>query len=327
MSEPSPEGRIWDLMRGALATRALAIAADLRIADALAEGPRPVDELAREVGADPGTLQRLLRALASDGVFAEDEPGLFRNTEASEVLRQSGWDDFAHLFGGAWMQAIAQLGAAGEPTFPRVFDADFWSWLADHPEERAAFDRAMEQGKERRIERLAGLDWRGDETVVDVGGGNGANLVALLRRRTGLTGIVFDLPETVRDEAAFGDRLTFVEGDFFESVPTGEVYVLSTILHDWDDELAAAILRTIRASAPSGARVILLESVIQPGNDPDGSKWLDLLMLALFGGRERDEAQWRKLLEGASFTIDSIQDGLIEARCRPTASSHTPRAM
>jgi len=327
MSEPSPEGRIWDLMRGALATRALAIAADLRIADALAEGPRPVDELAREVGADPGTLQRLLRALASDGVFAEDEPGLFRNTEASEVLRQSGWDDFAHLFGGAWMQAIAELGTAGEPTFPRVFDADFWSWLADHPEERAAFDRAMEQGKERRIERLAGLDWRGDETVVDVGGGNGANLVALLRRRTGLTGIVFDLPETVRDEAAFGDRLTFVEGDFFESVPTGEVYVLSTILHDWDDERAAAILRTIRASAPSGARVILLESVIQPGNDPDGSKWLDLLMLALFGGRERDEAQWRKLLEGASFTIDSIQDGLIEARCRPTASSHTPRAM
>ena len=327
MSEPSPEGRIWDLMRGALATRALAIAADLRIADALAEGPRPVDELAREVGADPGTLQRLLRALASDGVFAEDEPGLFRNTEASEVLRQSGWDDFAHLFGGAWMQAIAELGTAGEPTFPRVFDADFWSWLADHPEERAAFDRAMEQGKERRIERLAGLDWRGDETVVDVGGGNGANLVALLRRRTGLTGIVFDLPETVRDEAAFGDRLTFVEGDFFESVPTGEVYVLSTILHDWDDELAAAILRTIRASAPSGARVILLESVIQPGNDPDGSKWLDLLMLTLFGGRERDEAQWRKLLEGASFTIDSIQDGLIEARCRPTASSHTPRAM
>jgi len=327
MSEPSPEGRIWDLMRGALATRALAIAADLRIADALAEGPRPVDELAREVGADPGTLQRLLRALASDGVFAEDEPGLFRNTEASEVLRQSGWDDFAHLFGGAWMQAIAELGTAGEPTFPRVFDADFWSWLADHPEERAAFDRAMEQGKERRIERLAGLDWSGDETVVDVGGGNGANLVALLRRRTGLTGIVFDLPETVRDEAAFGDRLTFVEGDFFESVPTGEVYVLSTILHDWDDERAAAILRTIRASAPSGARVILLESVIQPGNDPDGSKWLDLLMLALFGGRERDEAQWRKLLEGASFTIDSIQDGLIEARCRPTASSHTPRAM
>lgn len=316
MSEPSPEGRIWDLLRGALGTRALAIVADLRVADALADGPRPVGELAREVAADAGTLHRLLRALASDGVFAEDEPGVFRNTEASDVLRQSGWDDFAHLFGGAWLQAIEQLGAMGEPTFPRVFDTDFWSWLADHPEERAAFDRAMEQGKERRIERLAGLEWRGDETVVDVGGGNGANLVALLNHQPGLRGIVFDLPETVRDEEAFGDRLTFVEGDFFESVPPGDVYILSTILHDWDDERAAAILDTIRAAAPSGARLVLIESVIQPGNEPDGAKWLDLLMLTLFGGRERDELQWRELLDGAGFEIERLQDGLIEARCR-----------
>ena len=315
MSEPSPEERIWDLLRGALGTRTLALVADLRVADALAGGPRPIEELAREVGADPGTLHRLLRALASDGVFAEGEPGVFRNTEASEVLRQSGWDDFAHLFGGAWLPAIAELGAAGEPTFPRVFDTDFWSWLAEHPEERAAFDRAMEQGKERRIDRLAGLEWRGDETVVDVGGGNGANLVALQKRQPGLTGIVFDLPETVRDETAFGDRLAFVEGDFFVSVPPGDVYVLSTILHDWDDERAAAILHTIGAAAPSGARLILIESVIQPGNEPNGSKWLDLLMLALFGGRERDEAQWRELLEGAGFTIERIQDGLIEAVC------------
>ncbi|MEP6977422.1 MAG: methyltransferase [Thermoleophilia bacterium] len=315
MSEPSPEGRIWDLLRGALGTRALAIVADLSVADALAGGPRPVEELAREVGADAGTLHRLLRALASDGVFAEDEPGVFRNTEASDVLRQSGWDDFAHLFGGAWLQAIERLDATGEPTFPRVFDTDFWSWLADHPEERAAFDRAMEQGKERRIERLAGLEWRGDETVVDIGGGNGANLVALLGRHPGLSGIVFDLPETVRDEEAFGDRLSFVEGDFFESVPPGDVYVLSTILHDWDDERAAAVLHTIRAAAPPGARLVLIESVIQPGNEPDGSKWLDLLMLALFGGRERDEAQWRELLEGADFEIEDLRDGLIEAHC------------
>jgi hypothetical protein len=314
MSEPSPEGRIWDLLRGALGTRVLAIVADLGIPEALAGGPRRVEELARGTGADAGTLHRLLRALASDGVFAEDEPGVFRNTEASDVLRESGWDDFAHLFGGAWLRAIEQLGATGEPTFPRVFDTDFWSWLAEHPEERAAFDRAMEQGKERRIERLAGLEWRGDEAVVDVGGGNGANLVALLKRHPGLRGIVFDLPETVRDEEAFDDGLTFVAGDFFESVPPGDVYVLSTILHDWDDERAAAILHTIRAAAPSGARLVLLESVIQPGNDADGSKWLDLLVLALFGGRERDESQWRELLEGSGFEIERLEDGLIECR-------------
>jgi hypothetical protein len=315
MSEPSPEGSIWDLLRGALGTRALAIVADLRVADALAEGPRAIEELARHVGADAGTLHRFLRALASDGVFAEDEPGVFRNTEASNVLRDSGWEDFAHLFGGVWLQAIERLDATGQPPFPHVFDTDFWSWLADHPDERAAFDRAMEQGKERRIERLAGIEWRGDETVVDVGGGNGANLSALLKRHPGLRGIVFDLPETVRDEETFDDRLTFVEGDFFESVPDGDVYVLSTILHDWDDERAAAILHTIRGAAPSGARLLLMESVIQPGNEPDGSKWLDLLMLALFGGRERNEAQWRELLEGAEFEVEDLKDGLIEARC------------
>jgi hypothetical protein len=107
-----------------------------------------------------------------------------------------------------------------------------------------------------------------------------------------------------------------VAGDFFERVPPGDVYILATILHDWDDEHAAAILATIRAAAAAGTRLLVLESVIQPGNEPDGAKWLDLLMLALFGGRERDEAQWRTLLADAGFETLRIEDGLVEARCR-----------
>jgi DNA-binding Lrp family transcriptional regulator len=314
----SPEGRIWNLLRGALATRTLGIAAELGVADALADGPRPVTELARETGADPGTLHRLLRALASDGVFAETEPGVFENTEASEVLRAGGgWDDFAHLFGGVWHRTASELDASGEPPFPRIFGMDFWDWLAQHPEERAAFDRAMEQGWESRVERVAAVDWRGDETVVDVGGGNGSLLVKLLRRRPGLRGIVLDLPETNRDEAELGNAgIEFVARDFFQSVPRGDVYILSTILHDWDDERAAAILRTIRAAAPDDGRLLVVESVIQAGNEPDGAKWLDLLMLALFSGRERDEKQWRAILETGGFEPTRIVDGLIEARCR-----------
>lgn len=314
MSERPPEAQLWDLVRGALASRTLGIVADLGVADALATGPRAVKEVAREIGADADTLHRFLRALASDGVFAEEESGVFRNTAASELLR-GGWGDFAHFFGGDWHRLAAELDATGEFPFPRMFGTDFWTWLADHPEERAAFDRAMEQGKERRVERLAALDWRGDETVVDLGGGNGSLLVALLARRPGLRGIVFDLPETVRDEASLGDRITFVEGSFFERVPEGDAYILSTILHDWDDESAAAILRTIHAGAPAGARLVLLEAVISPGNDPQGAKWLDLLMLAISAGRERDEAQWRALLEDTGFEIDTIEDGLIQAKC------------
>jgi hypothetical protein len=316
LSTPSPEEQVWNLLRGAMCTRALAVVTDFGVADALGERARPVDEVAEEVGADADTLHRLLRALASDGVFAEEDPGVFRNTPASELLRGGGWSDFAHLFGGVWYRSVEGLDATGKPAFPDMFRTDFWSWLADHPAERAAFDRAMEQGKERRIERLAALDWRGDETVVDVGGGNGSLLLGLLSRQPGLRGIVFDLPETVRDEEALGERCTFVAGSFFESVPAGDVYVLSTILHDWDDEHAAKILRTIRAAALPGSRLIVIDSVLTPGNEPHGSKWLDLLMLVLFAGRERDEGQWRALLAAGGFEAVHMEDGLIEARCR-----------
>ena len=313
--ERSPETVLWDLMRGALTARALGIVADLRVADALASGPRSVDELARELGANPDVLHRFLRALASDGVFAEAEPGVFVNTPASEQLRREAWDDFAHLFGTVFHRTAGELDADGSPTFARVFGDDFWSWLAANPAERAAFDRAMAGGKDRKADRFAKVEWRDGETVVDVGGGNGALLIELFRRRPGLRGIVFDLPETDREESEFGDAIEFVSGSFFESVPVGDTYLLSAILHDWNDESAGAILRTIRASAPPGARLLVGETVISPGNDANGSKWLDLLMLALLDGRERDETQWRRLLEDSGFEPVSIEDGLIQARC------------
>src|SRR5207253_6218688 len=135
---------------------------------------------------------------------------------------------------------------------------------------RAACDAGMAGERGRPAERLAALDWRDGEVVVDVGGGNGALLVKLIRRRPELRGIVLDLPETVRDEAALGDRIQFVAGSFFESVPEGDAYLFSGILHDWPDEDAARILRTMRVAAPAHARLLINESVIRPGNDADG---------------------------------------------------------
>jgi hypothetical protein len=320
VTELSPEARLWNLQRGALATKALGVVADLGVADVLASGPRRVDDVAEEVGADPDVLHRLLRALASDGVFAEEDSRVFVNTEASELLRRGGpgsWKEFAHLFGGVFYAATDTLDPrTNEPTFTRTFETDFWSWLAAHPDERVAFDRAMAGGKETGADRLAELEWHPDETVVDVGGGNGALLQALLARRPELRGIVFDLPETDRDEARLGDRISFVAGSFFEGVPAGDAYILSAILHDWDDEAATAILRTVRAAARPNARLLVIESVVPAGNDPDGAKWLDLLMLVLAGGRERNGEQWRSLLRAAGFEIERIEDGLIEAACR-----------
>ena len=306
------EGVIWDGLRGALVTRALGLVADLGVAQALAAGPRSSAELARERGVDPDTLHRVLRALASDGIFEEIAPGVFGATAASEVLARDGWGDFAHLFGGAWLHAVATLDASGEASFPRAYGDEFWPWLAAHPEERAAFDRAMAQGWQGRLERLQTVDWRGDELVVDVGGGNGSLLLELLERHRRMQGIVFDLPETVRDEQALGDRCEFVEGSFFESVPRGDVHLLSTILHDWDDDSAQRILETIRAAA--GQRLVVLDSVIEPGNAPDGAKWLDLLMLVLAGGRERTPEQWRGLLGASGWRATCVRAGVIEAQ-------------
>ncbi len=320
MSEIDPNLRLWNVMRGALTTKAFGVVADLGVADALAGGARSINDLAQETGADADTLGRILRALASDGVFAEDEPGVFRNTDASELLRRDrpdSWPEFAHLFGAVFYDAVGGLDPrTREPTFARTFGTGFWSWLAENADERRAFDAAMAGGRERTADRLAALDWEGDEVVVDVGGGNGALLRELLRRRTKLRGISFDLPETERDEASLGDRIEFVPGDFFEGVPEGDVYVVARILHDWNDERATAILRVIREAAPANARVLVIEAVVPPGNEPHGAKWLDLLMLVVGGGRERTEDEWRALFEAGGLQVEQIEDGLVQARCR-----------
>jgi O-methyltransferase domain len=312
MSDRPPQLVLWDFLRGSLMTQALAAVVDAGVPEALADGPRPVSELQ----GDPDTLHRLLRALASDGVFREGEPGMFEHTESSRLLLEPGWSEFAHLFGGVFFEATTELDAStsGSP-FDARFGAGFWQWLAEHPAERAAFDAAMAGERFRPAERLAALEWREGEVVVDVGGGNGALLVELIHRRPELRGIVLDLAETVRDEAALGDRVEFVPGSFFESVPEGDAYILSGILHDWPDADAARILRTIRAAAPPHARLLINESVIRPGNDADGAKWLDLLMLVLAGGRERDEQQWRTLLGEAGFHVESLENPIV-ATCR-----------
>jgi hypothetical protein len=314
---------LWELMRGGLVVQALRVAAELGVADELAGGPRPVRELAEGSGVNADALHRFLRALASEGVFAETEPGVFANTEESQLLRRDAdWHAFAHFFGGVWNAALLEAPHAvrtGEDTFARVFGVGWWQWLTARPEETALFDRAMQGGAGHRVERLADLPWK-DETVVDVGGGNGTLLIELLRRHESLRGIVFDLPEVAREAegrvaaAGLADRIDVVAGSMFDGVPAGDAYVLAVVLHDWDDGGAARILAQVRAAAPAHARVLIADSVIPPGNDPHGAKWLDLLMLVLNRGRERTEDDWHALLERSGFRAERIEDGLVEAR-------------
>jgi O-methyltransferase domain len=311
MSELAPEAVVWNLLRGALATRALGLVADLGVADALAVGPRGVEGLAAELGADSDTLHRLLRALASDGIFAEEERGTFRNTAASNLLRGDGWGDFAHLFGGVWHRAV------GESTRPGA-----------RPPSRGS--SAPRSGRGSPLIRTSALHSTERWSRVRSGGSNGSvssTGAATRRSSTSAAGMgrcsssscagspacvgsssISRRPPATRRASAPAARSSPAT---FSSASRS-----ATILHDWDDGCAAAILRTIQAAAPADARLIVLDAVVPPGNEPHGAKWLDLLMLALFSGRERDEEQWRALLDGAGFEPVRIDDRLIEARCQ-----------
>ena len=202
-------------------------------------------------------------------------------------------------------------------TFPNAFGTGFWPWLAEHPEERAIFDRAMGGGKRPNAERLAALEWRETATSSSTSAAGMAPSSSTsfdADRDCAASCSTCRRPSATRRRSA--PTSTFVAGSFFEAVPTGDAYVLSAIIHDWDDEAATAILRTIRAAAPPHARLLITETVLEPGNEPEGAKWLDLLMLVLAGGRERTEREWRALLTGGGFEAVRVENGLIEARCR-----------
>ena len=324
MTEP-PQIRLLNLISGFIVTQAVGTAVRLGIPDLLADRPRTVVELAEASAASQDALGRLIRALVSLGVFAEED-GVVRNNEVSELLRSDvpmSLEASARLFSGlhfrTWTEAFDSL-KTGAPAFQRVHGEPMWEWFGTHPDDAAVFNRAMANGAVRRRMQLLEYDWSGVEDVVDVGGGTAATLTALLREQPHLTGTVFDLEhaceEAERTIAAAGveGRCRFVSGSFFETVPPGaDAYVLSAILHDWDDERAAAILRTCRTAARPDSRLILVEAIMVEGDEPDWMKLLDLHMLVALGGRERNEVEWRALLESAGFRLDAARDGLLEA--------------
>jgi len=307
---------VFRLLQGLMRTQAVFVAAELGIAEALADGPLPVGELAGRTGAHADTLHRFLRALATEGVFAQPEPGVWANTEGSEALRDGSVGEIAHFFGSAWYRTFGESLHAvrtGEAVFERAHGTDWWSWLDERPDERTRFDRAMDGDHDAAAELLSALDWRGDETVVDVGGGIGGLLIGLLRRRDGLRGFVFDREQTAREAetriaaAGLSDRLGVAAGSFFDAVPPGDVHVLSGVLHDWDDEPARAILSRL------GGRVVIVDGILDAEPDREHA-WFDLLMLVLVRGRERTEAQWRELLGSAGYRVEGIRGGrVIEA--------------
>lgn len=320
MSEPSPQEQIARLMSGYWISQGLYVAAKLGLPDLLKEGPRDADSLAAASGAHGRSLYRLLRALASVGVFREDEQGRFGLTPLADCLRPdapgSQWA-LTQMMGEELYQAYGGLldsVRTGTTAFERIHGQPIFEYLATRPEQARIFDASMTAIHGRETQAMVdAYDFSGFRVLADIGGGNGSTLGGILKHYPALNGILYDLPGVIERAkpavaaAGLDGRCRLVGGSFFESVPEGaDAYVLRHIIHDWDDEKAGVILRNVRRALPAGRKLLVVESVIPPGNDPVFAKWLDITMLVAPGGEERTEEEYRRLYESAGFRLTRI---------------------
>jgi predicted O-methyltransferase YrrM len=319
--------RFLAMASGNWVATSLHAAAVLGIADLLADGPRSAAELAQAAQADSDSLRRLLRMLAAHGVFAEREDGRFEQTELSALLRgeaAGSLRSFVLMYGSEvwrlpWGEMVHSV-RTGETAFSKVHGAELFEYMKHDGEFAAIFNRAMTEGSARvAAEIVAAYDFSRFGTIVDVGGGQGFLLSAILRAAPVARGVLVDLPHVVESaraliaERGVADRCELVGGSFFESVPAdGDAYVLKWIIHDWNDADATRILRAVRAAVPRTGRLIVVDRVL-PERVRDGDPLdqigtlMDLNMLVNVTGRERTEAEFRELFAAAGFTLSSAR--------------------
>jgi hypothetical protein len=310
-----------ELITGAWLAQAITVAAELRIADALTEKPLGLDELAHRVGANPDALGRLLRALSGRGIFRQRRDGRYDLTPLAGTLR---WDTpdsmaaFARFEGSAqhrehWSHCIDAV-RTGESVVPTLRGMDAFDWVSSQPELADVFDLAMTNVSELAVGAVtAAYDFAGHRTIVDVAGGHGRLLAGILTTTPTATGILFDLPHVVAGadpllgQHRVADRVRIAEGSFFDAVPEGgDLYVLKNIIHDWPDDKAQHILKTLRAATHTGTTVLLVECVIPPHDRDFLAKWTDLQMLVANAGRERTADEYQNLLQQAGFHMTRI---------------------
>ncbi|GAA3391675.1 methyltransferase [Cryptosporangium minutisporangium] len=317
MDRSAAQSRLAHLMDGYLATQLLYVAASLDLPEALADGPRTADELAEVVDADPAALARVLRGLAAEDVLDEDGDGRFALTELGTLLRDSLRGP-AVVRGGLYFRAAAGLLDAvrrGGTAFAHVYGEPFFDYLDQNPDAGSAFQDSMAGRSTREAAQVvAAYDFARVRRVVDVGGGRGVLLAAILGAAPHLSAVLLDRPavaEQARDRltsAGLADRCDVVGGDFFASVPAGaDTYLLSRVLHDWDDESAVRILAACRRAVPDGGRLLVVDSVLPRfAREQPAAIRMDLHMLLLLGARERTAAEFERLLERSGWLLRRI---------------------
>jgi SAM-dependent methyltransferase len=313
---PNPSQQIMRLGFGFAVSQALRVIIELGIPDLLAAGKQSADELAATTQSDADALYRVMRLLAPEGLFREVIPRHFELTEAGAMLRSDrpGPGDFVRMINSEPYLAFEQLlhsVRTGKPAFDKVFGSARFDWLSEHPEQAALFQRAMVALSQGSNEAVAeAYDFSPFTRIVDVGGGHGQLLSAILARNPHLSGVLFDLPSGVaaaRQSAGGGLPCTeFIAGDFFERVPSGDVYVIKKVVHDWDDARASVILRNCRKAMLPNGKVLVAETLVPPGDEPSQIKNIDVVMLAVTGGLERTETQYASLLDAAGLRLERI---------------------
>ncbi len=318
---PAELRQMTQLIFGFMISQAIAVAAKLGIADLLKEQPRTAEELANASKAHAPSLNRLLRMLTSVGIFAEDTNRKFQQTPLSELLRSDhprSARAFAIMSGSpffwrSWAE-LQQAVMSGHSAFEHAFGASIFEYLAAHPDDAEVFNAGMTSASVNDAAAVvAAYDFSRFDRVVDVGGGHGGLLRAILSANPKLRGVLADRPAVVAGAEALrtgemADRCEFTGVDFFSSVPGGaDAYIMRWIIHDWNDEDSLKILRNCRTAIRRDGTLLIVDSVLKPPNEPDPGKLMDLNMLVLApGGRERTEAEFAALLRQADFSLTRV---------------------
>lgn len=301
-------------------SRALYAAAKLGIADLLQDDPKSCDDLASSTGTNAQALYRLMRALASVGIFAENEQGCFTLTPLATYLQSNVPNSiraFAISFGEehyrAWGDIIHSIQTGGS-AFENLYGMPVFQYYAQNPEAGKTFDEAMTSvSATDKTEIAAEYDFSSISKLVDVGGGHGSLLASILKANSTMEGILFDRPSVIEgaksviEAEGVSKRCQIVAGNFFESVPSGDAYILKYVIHLLDDERAIAILKNCHRAMVENGKILLVERLIPPGNEPFWGKFLDIHMLiGISGGRERTKMEYQALFEASGFKLTKI---------------------
>jgi O-methyltransferase domain/Dimerisation domain len=313
-----PQAAMFQIISGFWISRAVYIIAKLGIPDLLKDGPKSANELAADTTTHAPSLYRVLRALVSVGVLSGNEKSEFALTPLSETLvtdapgsvRWFAISELGEEHYPAWGNLMHSV-KTGEIAFDKLYGMDVWEFFEKNPENAALFNDSMSGMTAATNEAITSLyDFSSFNKLVDVGGGHGGLITSILEKYPRLKGVLFDAPQVISgagakiEAAGLGDRCGTVSGDFFKSVPAGgDVYIMKWIIHDWDDEKSIQILRNCREQMSPESKLILVDSVVPDSAEPHFSKFIDLNMMVMTGGKERTEAEFRQLLQSAGFKL------------------------